>query len=158
METLLFDLDGTLYPLDNGYHTHVVSPPPRRLTCHQIELLHPAGLYRHYRREGGTVSKYVGECVGESTTAAVKSAHLGRPGASALRVAPHPHWSPPTYRKRWIWHGKWHRELVQWICVLHVWFCTQVWLFRVRPSPRTPTLDAYLVGENSTRNPSGVVW
>ena len=25
METLLFDLDGTLYPLDNGYHTHVVS-------------------------------------------------------------------------------------------------------------------------------------
>ena len=25
-------------------------------------------------------------------------------------------------------------------------------------SPRTPTLDAYLVGENSTRNPSGVVW
>eukprot|EP00752_Nemacystus_decipiens_P018544 g16627.t1 len=23
METLLFDLDGTLYPLDNGYHTHV---------------------------------------------------------------------------------------------------------------------------------------
>lgn len=23
--TLLFDLDGTLYPLDNGYHTHVVS-------------------------------------------------------------------------------------------------------------------------------------
>ena len=25
METLLFDLDGTLYPLDNGYPAHVVS-------------------------------------------------------------------------------------------------------------------------------------
>lgn len=27
METLLFDLDGTLYPLDNGYHIHVVRQP-----------------------------------------------------------------------------------------------------------------------------------
>lgn len=31
METLLFDLDGTLYPLDNGYHTHVVGSFGRRV-------------------------------------------------------------------------------------------------------------------------------
>lgn len=29
VETLLFDLDGTLYPLSSGYHSHIVSRPCR---------------------------------------------------------------------------------------------------------------------------------
>lgn len=44
METLLFDLDGTLYPLDNGYHTHVVSPPPPEVNVSSNRIVASCGV------------------------------------------------------------------------------------------------------------------